>query len=166
MITTPKWGHPQNEDDLKNGDDLKNEDDLQNEGNQKKEDDLNKNEITFLWGDRNWDLKVSRKCWESLEKALRKSIRYRRMPSVYFKYAWHMPEICLNFVCDMPMPKICLIRYPLDKHDKWLRYAWDIPEIYMRYIWAMPEMSCKSKDMDEVLLRSVWYLQEICLRYA
>ena len=28
----------------------------------------NKNEITFLWGDRDWDLKMSKKCWESSEK--------------------------------------------------------------------------------------------------
>ena len=29
---------------------------------------LYKNEITFLWGDRDWDLKVSKKYWEISEK--------------------------------------------------------------------------------------------------
>ena len=46
-----------NEYDLKNQGNLKNEDDLKNEG------DLNKHEITWLWGDRDWDLKVWRKFW-------------------------------------------------------------------------------------------------------
>ena len=137
---------------------------------------INMHEITWLWGDRDWDfkvsrkvqyaLRVSRKLWESVEKPIRKLLaRYAcDMPEIYLKlfliYVWDIPKICLRYASDKP--EICL-RYAWDMSEICLRYARDISEICLRHVHNMHETFLRDAwDMT----RSAWVLLEICLRYA
>ena len=115
---------------------------------------LNKNEITYLWGNwekllRNfwyaWDFseiceKYQRSTWDVPEICLRVA---RDMPGIWYladislTFSWYIPEICKRFKRDLlDLPDVCVIP------DMGLRYAWEMNEIYLRllYVWKIPEI--------------------------
>ena len=146
---------------------------------------INMHEITWLWGNRDWDfkvsrkvqyvLRVSRKLWESVEKPIRKllaryacdmpeiCLRYTLsyfwyMSEIYLKYAWDMPQISPRYASDMP--EICP-RYASGMPEIYLRYARDMPETRPQHAWDIPERCLRH---DQICLSFTWDMPKMCLR--